>query len=166
MPLASCGDDNVSDEERLNPYTIVKGDTLLEQKVCQTGLAFSSTTITGTNLNAHEWHWNYDRDPVFFDATCSLSKEELKSFANIYRYDSHFEEEAYSCLGTDLYSYSERYTDDKSDYMVKVPEESGIYIPFLVCDLIEYVITPKNGGESFTIYGSATEPHLTLIKAH
>lgn len=164
MSLISCGDDNAGSEEQLENYEIVKGEALSDQKVYKTGLAFSSSAIEKIDLNLHKWHWSYGRNPIFFDSTCSFSKGLLASFADLYGYDTHFENESYSCRGTKFYSYNERFTDDPSEYMIEMPKESGIYVPFLVCDLIEYTITPKNGGESFKIYGSANEPYLTLIK--
>lgn len=164
--LVSCGGDNLTDEERLDSYSIVKGQTLSEQRVYQTGPAFSTTAFVSIDLNAHKWHWNYDMNPLFFDSLCTFTKDELEAFANVYHYETNFENEMYSCLGTNFYCYSERLSDDPSAYTVKMPDEAGIYAPYLVCDLIEYIITPKDDSASFKIYGATDSPYLALLKAY
>ncbi len=102
--------------------------------------------------------WEYQRDALFFNSDCFLSRNELGAFLTKVQLNGfEFTSAKYKCPGTSFYSYNKKkemdavhVTSDKTD--IGITDYSSHYAFFYISDLQEYKVTSKSSNATCSLY--------------
>lgn len=101
---------------------------------------------------------------VFFKSDCALNRDELYTFATRFDSEAQFDEEPYSCLGTDFYSYSTKTTNSLGETEFSyVPKQTDKDIAaYYIGNLVEYNIK-REDGSTFEVYVLISGTFVTVL---
>lgn len=157
IALLSCSSGSSAGEN----YTVTQGSLLIDQRIYQVTPVWQAENFERLGVTVD---WQFSGQAVLFQDDCPLTAEDIKSLSvgSISLSFLETQNERQACGGTDFFTYTP--IDDRSNFTVNVDstQYSGKVALFYGCNLQEYVVTPKDGGDPFSIYLQASSLWLTV----
>lgn len=161
IPLAfslfSCSSGKSVEEN----YVVERGSLLLDQRIYKVSPIWSASHCDQIEIGID---WRFSSSVLLFSADCPLSSQELKSLPkDVVDFSGlEFQQEKYACDGTSYYSYTPTVSREMMSVTIDSERYSGMIALFYSCSLQEYIVTPKDGGNSFSLYLQASSVFLTV----
>lgn len=166
LPLSFCPiscSNSLPKKIDMSSYSISKGSILYNQKLCRISTSIiDSQGFSGISFKTPDW--SFSTMTVFFKSDCALNRDELYTFATRFDSEAQFDEEPYSCLGTDLYSYSTKTTNSLGETEFSyVPKQTDKDIAaYYIGNLVEYNIK-REDGSTFEVYVLISGTFVTVL---
>lgn len=155
--LFSCSSENsVADK-----YAVEKGSVLVDEKIYRASPIWNASYFKQIEIGID---WQFSGPVLLFSSDCPLSGRELKSLPkDVVDFSGlDFQQEKYACDGTSYYSYTQTVSEETVSVTIDSEQYSGMIALFYSCSLQEYVVTPRDGGSSFSVYLQTGSVFLTV----
>lgn len=161
--ISSCSTKDNFNIDLNTKYTIAEKETIKDKIIFRVTVPYNADGLFPTTVESVKW--GFDGLPLLFNSNCTMTRDELGSFAKDHNLSTSFSKDKSYCDGTSFSTYTSIIDKNYADVTL-TPNKglTGIYALCYVASLTEYTVICKETSDTFSLYATIENPYLSFLR--